>query len=880
MPACKMTVVTVLAVCMALVVVALASSAYAADYTLIAADQRAIGVSGATTPAALSAASRYRPVQLNQALTAQEGPAEGDTLTLNLFPDVVYAAQVDRVSTNVNGTRTARGRIAQYPMAYTLMSTTGNRTVVEVEIPETNEHYIVQSDELGTHYVADMSGTQTDELEGSAPLVPPVQTMAVNEALPSALGPDDPATVDVLVVYTPAARSYANTSQGGIANVIAQAMAKGQLACDNSNTILTMRLAHSAETNYTESGDSSDDLSRLTNTSDGHMDEVHSLRNTYKADQVTLLARVDDTGGIAWLLNSTSGRQQYAFALCRVQQSSSGYTVIHEQGHNMGCGHHKEQTTQPGPGLYSYSAGWRWTGTNGSRYCSVMTYASGSYFPDGLSHTTVGYWSNPSIIHQGMPTGDATDGDNARGLRQIKHVIAAYRACTSPSISTHPSSQTKCAGQPVTLTVAASGTPDLSYQWRKNGVNVGTNSSSYTISSVQASHAGDYDCLVSNRCGSAVSNVATLTVGTGPTITTQPSSVIICVSQPVSFTVVASGSTPLNYQWRKNGSNVGTNSPTYSIASAQASHSGNYDCVVSNSCGSVTSSVATLAVTTGPIITGQPSNTFTWPGGPASFSVAATGSGTLSYQWRKGGANIDGAIAATYSIEAASPADAGSYDCVLTDNCGSVTSGLATLSVLTPTSSIADAKLIADGQPVAILGKPITFDSENFFYIEETGRGAGIRVELANHGLTEGACADLAGLLSTNAEGERFIAATAAVGNGSDSVPPVTMANAALCGSDWQYDANAHTGQRGGTELLGLNNVGLLVKTWGLYTKTSDTTFTLSDGHGYPIHCVVEPGLTLSSQWQRAVVVGVSSIFKINDITWWPRILVKEIQAY
>jgi hypothetical protein len=189
-----------------------------------------------------------------------------------------------------------------------------------------------------------------------------------------------------------------------------------------------MTLVHSSEISYTESGDSGDDLERLTYTSDGYLDDVHTWRNQYGADLVVLFTYVNDVGGIAWLLNTTSGEPEYGFSITRVQQASWTYTTIHEMGHNMGCHHHKEQNTQPGPGLFSYSAGWRWIGTDNGKYCSVMTYESGQYFADGQTHTRVGYFSNPDIVYQGVATGDAADGDNARTIREVKDVVSTYRS--------------------------------------------------------------------------------------------------------------------------------------------------------------------------------------------------------------------------------------------------------------------------------------------------------------------------------------------------------------------------------------------------------------------------------------------------------------------
>lgn len=116
----------------------------------------------------------------------------------------------------------------------------------------------------------------------------------------------------------------------------------------------------------------------------------------------------------------------YGFSLARVQQAA-GSTVVHEMGHNFGMGHHKLQNFQPGPGVFKYSAGGRWVGSDGVGYVSVMSYTGGSYYPDGRSHYKVPIFSNPNILHLSSPTGHAADADNARTAREMKHVIAAYR---------------------------------------------------------------------------------------------------------------------------------------------------------------------------------------------------------------------------------------------------------------------------------------------------------------------------------------------------------------------------------------------------------------------------------------------------------------------
>lgn len=111
-----------------------------------------------------------------------------------------------------------------------------------------------------------------------------------------------------------------------------------------------------------------------------------------------------------------------------------------------------------------------------------------------------------------------------------------YSGSSAPVITQQPASQTVPQGQPVTFTVAASGTQPMSFQWQKNNVNItGATSASYSISSVQSSNAGQYRCVVSNSAGSATSNNATLTVGAfnaAPTAT---------ISAPVNNSLYTAG---------------------------------------------------------------------------------------------------------------------------------------------------------------------------------------------------------------------------------------------------------------------------------------------------------------------------------------------------
>ncbi len=172
---------------------------------------------------------------------------------------------------------------------------------------------------------------------------------------------------------------------------------------------------------------------------------------------------------------------------------------------------------------------------------------------------------------------------------------------------------------------------------------------------------------------------------TTPSITTQPASQTVTAGSSVTFSVVASGTAPLSYQWKLGGSNIsGATAASYTIASVQSANAGSYTVTVTNSAGSVTSNAAILTVNataTPPSITTQPASQTVTAGSSVTFSVAATGTSPLSYQWKLGGSNISGATAASYTIASVQSANAGSYTVTVTNSAGSVTSNAAILTV-------------------------------------------------------------------------------------------------------------------------------------------------------------------------------------------------------
>jgi hypothetical protein len=185
--------------------------------------------------------------------------------------------------------------------------------------------------------------------------------------------------------------------------------------------------------------------------------------------------------------------------------------------------------------------------------------------------------------------------------------------------------------------------------------------------------------------GSVTSSVAMVTVFTPPSITTQPLSQALTAGQDTSFSVVANGSAPFSYQWNFNGSAIsGATDASLALTNVQTTDAGCYTAVVTNPGGSITSEVATLTVNIPPGITAQPQSLTVTQGQITSFSVVASGTAPLSYQWSLNGAALSDATSSTLTLNNVQTTDAGNYTVVVTNVAGSLTSAVATLTVTNP----------------------------------------------------------------------------------------------------------------------------------------------------------------------------------------------------
>ncbi len=250
------------------------------------------------------------------------------------------------------------------------------------------------------------------------------------------------------------------------------------------------------------------------------------------------------------------------------------------------------------------------------------------------------------------------------------------------SISAQPTNQLTVAGGGATFSVAASSSFPLSYQWFYDQTNAlsGATNASLSLSDIQPSDLGSYSVVITNDYGSLSSASATLAYAVAPTISAPPSDLLLPAGQNAAFNITATGSAPLAYQWQFNGANLdGATKSALTLTNIFAAEAGEYTIIVSNMAGSTNASAA-LTIALPPSFDPPPANLTVLVGQNASFSITASGTAPLAYQWEFNGTNLDGATDSTLTLTNISLDEAGVYLVTITNVAGA-TSNSATLSV-------------------------------------------------------------------------------------------------------------------------------------------------------------------------------------------------------
>jgi hypothetical protein len=423
----------------------------------------ATAVTNAPTPENDATISRSRLVTVNSASLASANPAS--TVILNLFDGVVYTAVLDRTQLNSNGSRSWIGHVEG--VAYSQVSFVYNEGVLVGAVAMPQAIYELRYLAAGIHAIYEMNQAayEPDEPTNESFIEEPdLSSLTVDPFIPT----DDGSVIDLMVVYTPNARTGAGGTTA-IENTITMAVDWTNTTYANSGVLHQLNLVHMAEVTYTDSGSLSTDRNRLQNPSDGFMDEVHGWRNTNLADVVTLI--VEDPGcGIAYIMNPVSPTfESFAFNVTKRSCAVSNYSFGHEIGHIMSARHDWfVDPTNNGP--FTFNHGYVHPG---DQWRTVMAYSN-----DCGGCTRLGYWSNPGVLYNsdpmGIPEGQPFAADNHLTLNTTAFTVANFRQSMgggtptpiptntptpTPTATTVPPTNTATVTATATPTATATNTP-------------------------------------------------------------------------------------------------------------------------------------------------------------------------------------------------------------------------------------------------------------------------------------------------------------------------------------------------------------------------------------------------------------------------------------
>jgi glucose/arabinose dehydrogenase/mono/diheme cytochrome c family protein len=270
--------------------------------------------------------------------------------------------------------------------------------------------------------------------------------------------------------------------------------------------------------------------------------------------------------------------------------------------------------------------------------------------------------------------------------------VATLAVLIPPSISLQPKGTAVILGHAASFTVSANGTAPLSYQWSNDAGNLsGASNASLAFSNVTADEAGNYSVTVSNAVGQATSHGVRLIVLFPPLLVAQPASTYALIGKSANLTVAVTGTGPFSYQWYFKGKKIaGATQAVLALKKASAANTGAYYVTVTGPGGTVTSVTFNLAVVRTalvPSVTRQPLAVTVKHGGTARFTVGATGTLPLAYQWQFFSGNLTnttttrGANTATLTLIRVTNLSAGPYRVIITNPIGQTVSGTAILTV-------------------------------------------------------------------------------------------------------------------------------------------------------------------------------------------------------
>jgi hypothetical protein len=379
----------------------------------------------------------FQPAAIDTAFLATLNA--GEWFAVNASPTRTFAAKVETIRHRGEGRFTIEGRLDGQEESMFVIAVEHDAVSGMFESPATREHYKTKyTGDAGIHLVCQINPSKYKPCGGAEPAPPvalgapwldPVPDAHDGEVFPEPpaeppAGDDNPfdgrGTCSAPITVFDGMIAYSDNTRVALGGANAVA-AEIELTTSVTNQVYSRsgiaaryRIVWTGEVNYSETGNSSTDLSQLGDGGDGVLDGLHTTRDSVNADFCTLWVNALDACGRAYCtVDRDSGYSVVAWSC-----AAGNFSHPHEIGHNQGCDHNTEDGGS-GCGEYSYSNGHRFF-ANSTGYRTVMSYNNAAE-----DYTRIGYFSNPNLTYLGQPLGTSTR-DNTRTINNTRGTCAGY----------------------------------------------------------------------------------------------------------------------------------------------------------------------------------------------------------------------------------------------------------------------------------------------------------------------------------------------------------------------------------------------------------------------------------------------------------------------
>lgn len=373
------------------------------------------------------------------------GLAAGDKIALDPFTGLVLTGTVELLSTRSRQRFVLKGTLDEDPLGSFVIAVEVDAVAGLIDAPGLGLRARIDHLVDGLHAISRVDprkygrcSNEDSEPTSSVPQEEPLSQEAAEAAealaLTKASGQDDKAACaagqpvfDVLIAYTTMVRQAAGGTNATLAQ-IQQAITLANDGFANSQINARYRLVHAVEVSYNEVGTFVQHLDRITNPSDGVLDNLHTLRNDYKADYVQLWVTDNDpdANGRPTICGRANCDIAASEAFSLVDWTCvSNFSVHHEMGHNQGCAHNRADAGS-GCNEDSYSYGWRWFDSSSKGWRTIMAYDNSAN-----DYTRINYFSNPNVTFGGNATGvavgNANEAYNAKTISDRRSTFEGHR---------------------------------------------------------------------------------------------------------------------------------------------------------------------------------------------------------------------------------------------------------------------------------------------------------------------------------------------------------------------------------------------------------------------------------------------------------------------